>query len=350
MRSPQSSAEVTLEWIQAVFADYGRVSAFSVHPLSDHSGSISPLAKIRLQYDLSQPKREDAPLSVIGKFPGRIEWARMLELREGDFYQAGWIGSNVIPVPKCYFAIADSETDEVLVLLQDLSHFQVGSWATGVSRTRVIHVVQMLARMHANWWGKSVPGPDVLAQLVTDGEQLAQGLQFLAGVLQDDFLQLIIQNLKSITNEVERLGGMPGFFGRGPTTLVHGDAQLGNIFFDDRDEVVGVIDWQLYMQARAVYDLAYFSITLPLEFRREIEEEMLEHYTQELHRHGVSDYGMEQLKEDYPTALFLIGLMVLLRQTAYLIGAEVNNLSWQRQVVARVKALYDDWHVWDMVG
>jgi thiamine kinase-like enzyme len=94
-----------------------------------------------------------------------------------------------------------------------------------------------------------------------------------------------------------------------PTTLLHCDLRLDNLFFRD-DEVI-FIDWQLVRRGPAVYDVAYFlSSALDQDAGRTVVEGLLEAYMEELRAGGVDGYTMDDLLRDYRLALQVV-LMTL---------------------------------------
>ena len=86
-----------------------------------------------------------------------------------------------------------------------------------------------------------------------------------------------------------------------PTTLIHGDFRLDNLFF--RADGLTVIDWQLISRGRAAYDLAYFmSQSLPPEQRARLEIEELRRYHARLAEGGVRSYSFDECFNDYRLA------------------------------------------------
>jgi hypothetical protein len=95
---------------------------------------------------------------------------------------------------------------------------------------------------------------------------------------------------------------------RAPPTLIHGDYKIENLLFGAQDtpEELVVVDWQGAAVGFGVQDLARFlSMSLTVERRRELEDDLLRSYRSTLALSGVSDYDLAQLRRDYRTALLL---------------------------------------------
>jgi hypothetical protein len=72
-----------------------------------------------------------------------------------------------------------------------------------------------------------------------------------------------------------------------PRTLIHGDAHLGNMYFQDGE--AGLLDWQVTGRGQGMRDISYFLInSMPEELRLEHQEELIRHYLATLAEHGVT--------------------------------------------------------------
>ena len=72
-----------------------------------------------------------------------------------------------------------------------------------------------------------------------------------------------------------------------PRTLIHGDAHLGNIYFQDGQ--AGLLDWQVNQRGQGMRDVAYFLInSMQEELRLAHQEELITHYLATLAELGVS--------------------------------------------------------------
>jgi hypothetical protein len=74
---------------------------------------------------------------------------------------------------------------------------------------------------------------------------------------------------------------------RGPRTLIHGDAHLGNMYFQDGE--AGLLDWQVNQLGQGMRDISYFLInSMAEELRLAHQEQLIRHYLATLSDLGVS--------------------------------------------------------------
>jgi aminoglycoside phosphotransferase (APT) family kinase protein len=74
---------------------------------------------------------------------------------------------------------------------------------------------------------------------------------------------------------------------RGPLTVIHGDAHIGNMYF--LPETVGLLDWQVVQCCQGMRDVTYFLIgSVSSELRRAHQRELIGDYLSTLHDHGVA--------------------------------------------------------------
>lgn len=91
-------------------------------------------------------------------------------------------------------------------------------------------------------------------------------------------------------------------------TLAHGDYRLDNMFFgrDGADYELAVLDWQSPNKGWGMYDVAYFMYSnLDIETRRACEDDVLREYHGQLVAHGVTDYPLELVREDFGKSLLV---------------------------------------------
>jgi aminoglycoside phosphotransferase (APT) family kinase protein len=75
---------------------------------------------------------------------------------------------------------------------------------------------------------------------------------------------------------------------RRPRCVLHGDAHLGNVYFEP-DGTPGLVDWQAVRQGRWSHDVSLFVVSaLDVADRRRWERELLGQYLADLSAHGVA--------------------------------------------------------------
>ena len=73
----------------------------------------------------------------------------------------------------------------------------------------------------------------------------------------------------------------------GPRTLLHGDAHLGNMYFQNGE--AGLLDWQVTQYGQGMRDVGYFMVnSLPEALRLAHQEELIRHYLATLKEMGIS--------------------------------------------------------------
>ena len=78
-----------------------------------------------------------------------------------------------------------------------------------------------------------------------------------------------------------------------PKTVIHGDAHIGNLFFDHGR--IGFLDWGIINVNTPLRDASYFlSMCLSVEDRRKHERDLLKHYLELRKSHGGSEIGFDE--------------------------------------------------------
>lgn len=168
------------------------------------------------------------------------------------------------------------------MLLEYFSEGHCGDSAQGCSRDQAEQLFLKVAELHAQWWEHPA-----LTELGWAKQYAEKGL---------DRLPEIFQKLAT-----------------GPSTLVHGDMQLDNIWFGLRDAPIAFFDWQLTQRAQPGWDIAwFFNYSYLPEMRRQDEDSLLAAYIERLHELGVDDYSLASLREYMAlSSLFMIVLTPL---------------------------------------
>lgn len=141
--------------------------------------------------------------------------------------------------------------------------------------------------------------------------------------------------------------------GRGPTTVLHGDARVGNVLFHNPpDDAVTFIDWQAARTGKGVFDVAYFlALSVDGEVRRAHETDLLRRYHDGLVAGGVADYSFEQLWHDYRMSQVLTFAFVTLPfMSAESSSSDLNTTGladlaevWTNRMIGVIQDLDLDW-------
>ncbi len=316
--------EVTAPWLTETLRSSGalasgsQVSDFDIEPIGMGIGIMGLLYRLSLRYDSNGA----GPETVVAKLASSDAQARYVSRvfrfyeKEIGFYR-NFAALTPIPTPACYAADHNPETDDFVLLLEDIGEATVYSQVDGCPFDAALLTVQNIARHHARFadsplfddpdfawvpFGSDSPNPEGVIQGLADSWEPFQRL----------FPELISGELAAI---MERFGGSVRSLltvkeGR-PITLVHGDYRLDNLFFSTASDsgagTVTAIDWQVCAKGPFAYDLGYFMTqSLTVEDRRTHEAALIDAYLAELEAAGVT-HDRDMLMDDYrATAMFCL--------------------------------------------
>ena len=323
---PGGPGEITAEWLTAALREGGvlrdaTVTTCEVRTIGEGSGFIGQLAQIRPTYARAEL---DAPASIIAKMPGASEGGRQIGNlfdfyhREIRFYEE--IAHEVeLRTPKRYYSAANRDTQEYILLIEDLSPACVGDQAVGCALAEARMAVESIAKFHATWWesprlaqiGEWMPMIDAPVQ------QFAAGAYLQAW---EPFLQMFGGMLSPAVKETaERIGQnvvkIQSSFAAPPITISHGDYRVDNLFFGTAEggAPFAVADWQISTRGRGAFDVSYLLCGgLETDLRRKHEQELVRLYHDTLVANGVTGYSFEQCWDDYRRgALFMFVYIVI---------------------------------------
>ena len=319
--------QLTATWLTEALRQSGAIRVASVvgvdhRIIGEGAGFMGQLAKLRLTYDRPE---EGAPASIIAKLPATAPENRELAMffrfyeREVRFYQE--IAERVeLRTPRCYHSAFDPSTGDYVLLLEDLAPAKVGDQLAGCKLEQAKLAIVELAKFQAAWWNSPaldeldwMPGLDAewYIQAVEDGYAQAWQpfVEFTRSYLTPELEEVCQRYGRSIRNIMNRFGSDL------PTTIVHADYRLDNMFFGDGRTCpeFAVIDWQISARGGGIFDVAYFlSGTLPEAERKATERDLVKLYHDTLTSHGVTGYSFEQCWEDYRlSTLFLLSYSVI---------------------------------------
>jgi hypothetical protein len=303
-------------------------------------GFLRDLLRLGQRYD----RPEGLPASLIAKMP-KLENRAMGELlgayeRENCFYM-GMAGDLPLNTPQMYYGdfdrdkasekqedilraadrvprflnrpmttlarwIAANKKRRYILLLEDLNDGESGDQVAGTSVARCRGVVQAVARAHAAYWGADLTGQFWLLPLDIDARMRHGMFMGSRSGFADYFGAELESKLAPYLRRLPQEGvGMVAELASAPTTLLHCDLRLDNLFFRGVDVVV--FDWQLVRRGPGVYDIAYFlSGALDEGAGRDVIMGLLKAYHGELCEGGVADYSFEDLVRDYRLALHVV--------------------------------------------
>ncbi len=345
---PSKLDQITSEWLTRALRASGALTGGEVvghefRPIGE-PGQTADLTRIALRYVGS---RAGAPDSLVAKVAASHEPARQLARnfglyeREVRFYQTAGLDSG-LPVPRCYFAAVDPERDLFVLLLEDKSDVPIGDWLDDPPE-RVERVARHLPGFHAKWWeSPELDSFDWALDLATDRwlDVAVESLERTAPVVLDKFQDLVTPVFADCAAAFLERPHALREMGRSPRTLIHGDLHSKQIFFEG-DDGVSVFDWQVAGLASGVFDLSrVVLIGLDPGERRAREPRLIREYHEALQKHGITDYPLERLIEDYRLSIvyslwiFFVAFadtdLEILRSYAEARGASMEEVLFER--------------------
>ena len=258
------------------------------------TGQMGDCLRLTLDYDVAGA----GPSSVVAKLPSGDENSRAAAAVvrayeiEVNFYRQLHSGL-LVRSPRCYYASLDVDTNDFVLLLEDIVGGRQGDQLAGCTVDQAAAAVAELPGLHAPRWGdaaleqldwlhRSTPANAGMLSAIV--RSLYPGfLERYADRLSPDVVRLsdrVIDDLDALDADRPR-----------PWTVAHNDYRVDNLLFADApgaDPVV-VVDWQTCVYGPGISDLAYFiGGSLPPDERRAHERDLVRDYQQRMRAAGVA--------------------------------------------------------------
>jgi len=302
--------DISAEWLTAALREggslpEGQVTSVTPERIAVGVGLMGRLARLTVEYEGAGA---GAPTSIIYKYPIDIPQNREVAdayrfyKREYDFY-ANVADQSPLRTAKMYFGQCDENLDFVL-LLEDLASGRAGDQVAGNAPADAKHALIELAKHHAKFWGKT-DGMDFLVEINDPVVKhvLKASTEPAAPAMIEVFSELFTPELIEITHGVVAKSGEALDSAKTKVaTVAHGDYRADNLFYEGipGGGDLAVIDWQISSRGPGVGDLAYhLSQSISSDNRRAIEKDVARAYHQTLVDGGVSDYGFDEMWDDY---------------------------------------------------
>ncbi len=320
---PACGKAVDAHWLQRALAaggapDLPAIRSLAVQEIGGGFGLLGEILRCRVTWE---EEVEGAPGSVVVKLPSpdpkSLRLCRRLSLyrREYDFYRH--IGAQApIRSPALLYGDFEPESHRFVLVLEDLGGMVPGDQIAGATAEQARCVVRALARMHGFYWNRTDRPPLAgfhnsfspkrlrLLQFVYLAN-LAPALDRIEGLFAGEMRRVAKAYGLSVADYLGRIAAAP-------TTLVHGDVRLDNMFFDG--DGAAMIDWQVCGIGSGLYDVAYFLAgNISTELRREIERDALMEYRDIVAGMGAENFTFEdcwQLYRRNMVSLLMVAVLV----------------------------------------
>jgi hypothetical protein len=285
MTIPVLAEDLTPEWLSATLSR--SISAVKCEPVGVGVGLVGTLFKLTLEGD-------GAPATMIAKLAAPTPDGRFVATvinmygREVGFYRE-LSPRTPIAHPECYFAAHDPETQDTVLLMEDVSgRGAMLDQITGVAAADSAPAIRTLAQLHAAFWDDaSLLDHEWLLPL----SEYAPAVSFAYDTAWPNAQRFFPDD---ITGRVKEYGDafsarVPGLFAKlceGPQVLSHADWRVDNMFLCPDDSMI-LVDWQLVDRSAGPRDLSYFvtqsvNVSEPAEY-----EKLFDTYLSALSSHGV---------------------------------------------------------------
>jgi aminoglycoside phosphotransferase (APT) family kinase protein len=276
---PRSADEIDAAWLEGALADRHPGVRVEGVEITDRAEVTNNHAWLRVRY----AEAAGAPGSLFCKLLP-VEPARRgaiaatgMGLREARFY-AELAPLLALRVPHAYVARYDEADGSFVLLLEDLraSGCTVSTGPESVSPDAAAAALEDLAELHVRYEDPArrqreaafVRPPDPPSDY--GSTRLAWALAHRRAEISDAFAE-------ASQLYIDHPSALHALWAAGPSTVIHGDTHIGNLFFDHGR--TGLLDWGMLVVSTPLRDVSYFlQMSLAVEDRRREERRLLGHY------------------------------------------------------------------------
>ncbi len=308
------AAGLTPGWMQAALRAAGftaEVLGVEAEPVG--TGQMSVSLRVRCHVGSGSP----VPETLIAKIPSPDRDVRRLVSAgyraEIAFYE-DLAPTVAVRAPRCHLAVANADASSFTLLLEDLAPATQGDQVAGAPVEAVTAAAQNLAGLHGPRWCDPALEGASWRQPSGPGAR-----RFTADLVAGALPQFVERMGTSLADEDRAtlegaVGVLEAFLAARPDRFapIHGDYRLDNLLFGPGGAVAAV-DWQTLDVGLPARDLAYLLGTcLGVEDRRAGEQDVVGAYWQDLQRHGVTGYSLDECVDDYRLGLLHCPLIIVL--------------------------------------
>ncbi len=358
-RLPELPRGFTSEFLTTILLDHGalpeggRVATVRSAPIGEGTGMMAELAKLTVTYE---GNRGDAPRTFVAKYASQNETNRRIALSYNLYERETRFVSELGPktsvrIPRTYYSGRDD--DRFLILMEDMTDYQVGSQVEGATLRQTELAIAELAKLHSAFWNRAdeldwIPH---IADSYHADNMRALANQGFDTVMQrfGDFVPDHLPTRREVflgaVTELQRRMDTP------PVTLCHGDFRMENLLYGCRPghDPVAVLDWQGPLRARGMNDVALFlGQSTRTDVRRKHERDLLDGYLAGLKAGGVTGLTRDAIWHAYRQTILYNWVYVSV-VAGTLDASNERAYAWMSQMVARQSEASDDLEVFQLL-
>lgn len=353
MKLPLSVEEISARWLTAALRTGHPGISVEALEIADVLFGTSTKVRVRVRYDARGRSAGLPPTLIVkGGFEAHSPSMRPMYRTEMRFYRD--VQDRIdLPSPRCYFAGEDPDSQQSIVVLEDLTARGVTFCQALEPQTpaQVARRLGVMARYHAQTWNS----PDFLGGGRFDwiggrheGWSMVYQQRYLEPEVWRGYMQAPRGAAVSSTLHDHRWMGaalreLGEYHRRWPVCLCHGDTHLGNLYVE-ADGRPGFFDAQV-ARGPWQFEVTYHLVcALDMLDRRRHERELIEHYLEALRSHGVAAPSLNDAFEAHRREI-VYGLFIFL----------INETRFQTEAVntayaARFGAAALDHGTRDLIG
>ncbi len=335
---------LTPEWVTAALRHAGHdVTVTALTRQAVGTGQMGTSIRLALTFDGA---RDGLRSSIVAKLPSTDAQQRTMVAgiyrTEVEFYRQ-LAPTVAVRTPRCHYSDISPTWTEFVLLLEDLAPREQGDQIRGCSVDEARIGVVNLAGLHGPRWNDpSLTDHDWMQLIAGDGATM---IGLIMRDATDRFLERYADRLTDEDRELlDRVPEvLPRWILARPERVapIHGDYRLDNLMFGRGEDPVAAVDWQTVTLGLPARDLAYFLSTgLPVEDRREHEDELIQAYHAALRSHGVTDHSLEECRDDYRFAM-LQGPLITVVGAAYGAPTERGDQMFLAMATRSAQAIRD---------
>ena len=325
----------------------------STEPLAEGTGMMADISKLTFKYN-TEPAH--LPFSVIAKYASENSTNREVAMNMNLYERETRFADELDPqtdarCPAFYYCALDG--DNFLILMEDLSDYEVGDQAIGANLEQTELAIDELAKLHSAFWDKTstlkwVPGIAKSYHADNMRNWSRTGWDPMVKAF-GEFVPESVRNhrdrfLESVPAlQLERMSG--------PNTLCHGDFRMPNPLFgvDPSHHPLAILDWQGPLIAKGMFDVALLlGQNTKTEIRQKEEKQLLDRYREGLENHGVEGLTFKFIWDDYRRCILYNWVYAAVVAGTLDPTNEVGK-AWMGQMVARQSSASEDLEVFDLL-